>query len=745
MHVRLTTLALAAIALLLLAAVAVAPAMRMDLARSGVPLKVASTAAPNDVPLSDILSGRYQPGFFPALDGSVQAAPRADRIVWLRLQANVPPREAGERWYVRLERAPVDRVAVLLPGAPEREVAEARYFRLGSWDARWPDGFVLPLPDAVVGDVALYVRVEGNVDADLRPQLIDGRVLAEREAAALRLFALVYGVLLVSLALCVVPAVRRSGAGGWSMAALTAVSALAIALINDHLPLPLPLRAVVDPWLAGGLVYAVTILLAGALLIVARRQSGLKANSATLAHWYHRVGLVLILLAFAGTRVPPEYADLLRRVAELVWSQAWLLVLVAFALDHRRLRSVPIALMALLIAALVVRALAAGGAVPASALALYGYQLLIATLMFALVLLPWMRGLPVEAPKATAPEPEIPVEDRWARAEAKMVAAIDAALRYGGGAEADWVVARRLIETLKPLLEARSVAVARSTLHGEDTIIAEPGETESVYAMLLRDRARVLRSLLRLGTPQQLVLPMGIDGPSQVAMVPYLVTERGRTGLFAERGWTGLFAERRGRGFEPDELARIEMMVASARRVAASALDEREAASRADLDPVLEVLNAEALQRDLRTAFERCRDNNEPIALLRVPLAGEGGFEGRAKALIGALEVLDALPSHLLGRPGPDELWMVLPGLDVPAARAFAEILHQRLSPAAAPVSGLAPAGIRPMVAEWVIGIAAMLVGERVPRPMIERAGEALNRARVPGAQAVQAVVPALH
>lgn len=734
MHVRLTTLALAAIALLLLAAVAVAPAMRVDLARSSVPLQVASTAAPADVPLADILSGRYQPGFFPALDGSVQAAPRADRVAWLRLQANVPPREAGERWYVRLERAPVDRLAVLLPDAPEREVAESRYFRLGSWDARWPDGFVLPLPDAVQGDVALYVRVEGNVDADLRPQLIDGRVLAEREAAALRLFALVYGVLLVSLVLCMLPAVRRSGAGGWSMAALTGVSALAIALINDHLPLPL--RAVLDPWLAGGLVYAVTILLAGALLIVARRQSGLKANSATLAHWYHRIGLVLILLAFAGTRVPPEYADLLRRVAELVWSQAWLLVLVAFALDRRRLRSVPITLMVLLIAALVVRALAAGGAVPASALALYGYQLLIATLMFALVLLPWMRGLPVDAPKVAAPAPELPVEERWSRAEAKMVAAIDAALRYGGGAEADWVVARRLIETLKPLLEARSVAVARSSLHGEDTIIAEPGESESVYAMLLRDRARVLRSLLRLGTPQQLVLPMGIDGPSQVAMVPYLVSER---------GWTALFAERRGRGFEADELARIEMMVASARRVAASALDEREAAIRADLDPVLEVLNAEALQRDLRIAFERCRDNNEPIALLRIPLAGEGGFEGRAKALIAALEVLDALPSHLLGRPGPDELWMVLPGLDVPAARAFAETLHQRLSPAPAPVSGLAPAGIRPMVAEWVVGIGAIVVGERVPRPMIERAGEALNRARVPGAQAVQAVVPALH
>jgi GGDEF domain-containing protein len=278
--------------------------------------------------------------------------------------------------------------------------------------------------------------------------------------------------------------------------------------------------------------------------------------------------------------------------------------------------------------------------------------------------------------------------------------------------------------------------VARSTLHGEDAVIAEPGESESAYAMLLRDRARVLRSLLRLGTPQQLVLPMGIGGPSQVALVPYVLTER---------GWTALFAERRGKGFDAEELARIESMVAAARRISARALDEREAALRADLDPVLEVLNAEALQRDLRVAFERCRDANEPIAMLRVPLAGEGGFEPRAKALIGALEVLDALPSHLLGRPGPDELWMVLPGLDVPAARAFAEALHHRLSPAAAPVSGLAPAGIRPMVAEWVIGIGAIVPGERVPRPMIERAGEALNRARVPGAPAVQAAVPIHH
>lgn len=734
MHLRLTTFALAAIALLLLAAVAVAPATRIDLVRSSVPVQVASTSAPDEVPLADILSGRYQPGFFPSMDGSVQASPRPEQVAWLRLRASLPA-EAGERrWFVRLERAPVDRVAVLLPESPAVEVAESRYFRLGSWDARWPDGFVLPLPAGITGDVALYVRVEGNVDVDLRPQLIDGAVLAQREAAAFRLFALVYGVLLAALVLCFVGAFRRAGAGGGSMAAVIALTVMTVALVNDHLPLPV--RAVLDPWLGGGLVYAATVMLAGALLIVARQQSGLKANSSTLALWYQRVGLGLLAAAFLGIHVPEQHADLLRRVAELVWSQAWLLVLVAFGIDRRRLRSVPITLMVLLIVALIVRAMAAAGVVPPSALALYGYQLLIAVLMLSLVLLPWMRGLPVEAPTAAVPEPELPLAERWAAAEAQMVAAIRSALQYGGAGEADWVVARRLIETLKPLVEARSIAVARSTLHGEDHIFAEPATTQSAYAQLMRDRARVLRSLLRLGAPQQLVLPIGTDGPSQVALVPYLLSDS---------GWTALFVERHGRGFEPEELVRMENLVAAARRVASAALDEREAAIRADLDPVLEVLNAEALQRDLRIAFERCRDELAPIALMRIPLAGEGGFEVRARAVIRALDALDALPSHLLGRPGPEELWLVLPGLDVPAARGFAEALHQRLAPVAAPASGLLPPGSRPMPAEWIIGISAIVPGERVPRPMIERAGEALARARVPGAQAVQAVVPVLH
>ena len=731
---RLTTIALVAIALLLLAAVAVAPATRVDLARSSVPVSVASTSAPVDVPLSEILNGRYQPGFFPSLDGAVRGAARPDRVVWLRLQAKLDTSPVKDGWFVRLERAPIDRVAVLLPDKPEVEVAESRYFRLGTWDARWPDGFVMPLPDTVRGNVAVYLRVEGSVDADLRPQLISGAVLAEREAASLRLFSLIYGVLLLSLALCVARPVRNAGAGGWGMAALILVSISTTALVNDHLPLPL--RAVLDPWLGGGLVYAATLLLAGFLLVVARKQSGLPSNSTTLALWYLRVGLGLIALAALATRVPADYGDLLRRVAEVVWSQAWVLVLVAFGLDRRRLRWLPITLMTLLLCALIVRGLAANGTVPPSALALYGYQLMMAVLMLSLVLLPWLRSLPVDAPVPAPEAPVVSTDERWSMAEARMGAAIESALRYGGSAEADWVVARRLIDTLKPLLNAHSVAVARSTLHGEDHILVEPPESESAYAMLLRERARVLRSLLRLGAPQQLVVPMGIDGLSQVALVPYLLSAS---------GWTAVLLERRGDAFEPGELTRIEGLIAAARRSAGQALDARETALRADLDVNLEVLNAEALQRDFRFSFERCRDASESITLLRIPLAGEGGFEERARAVISALQSLDSLPSRLLGRPAPDELWLVLPGFDVHSARALADQLHECLAPSVEFQSGLLPSGTRPSISEWVIGIGAMAVGERVPRPMIDRAGEAVGRARVPGAQPVQASVPVAH
>ncbi len=728
MHLRLTTIVLAAIALLVLAAVAVAPATRIDLARSSVPIAVASTTAPPEVPLADILIGRYQPGFFPDLDGIVAASPRTGRVVWLRLQAELPTNERA--WFVRVERANVDRVAVVLPARPAVEVAESRFFQIGSWDARWPDGFVLPLPADTRGAVAIYLRVEGSVDVDLRPQLIDGSVLAEREAAAIRLFALIYGVLLATLILCFVRPLRSVGAGGVGMAAVTIIAALTVALINDHLPLPL--RAVLDPWLSGSIVYASTVLLAGALLIVARYQSAIEENAGGLAAWYMRIGVALVLLAVLGFYVPTEHADLLRRVAEFIWSQAWLLVLVAFAIDRRRLSAVPITLMGLLIAALILRALAAAGVVPPSALALYAYQLMMAVLLLSLVLLPWLRSLPIKAPRAPPVVPEPSVGERWSQAEASMAATISAALRYGGASEADWVVARRLVDTLKSLLNARSVAVVRSTQHGEPRVLAEPVSATPMYVALLRDRARVLRSLLRLRSPQQLFLPMDDTGLSQIALLPY---------RFDNEGWTAVFLEREGAGFDAGELLRIEAFVAAARRVAGTALDEREATLRADLDPALSVLNAEALHRELRSAFERCRDGGDPIALLRIPLAGEGGFEVRALAVIEALEAFDSLPHHLLGRPGPDEFWLVLPGLDVPPARLLAEQLHQRLAPPMLPVSGLAPAGQRPRVAEWIIGIAAITPGERVPRPMIERAGDALGRARVPGALAVQAVV----
>jgi len=60
----------------------------------------------------------------------VEASPRPGRVVWLRLQTELA--DEG-RWYVRLERTPIRRVALLLPEQPAIEQVESRYFRLGQW------------------------------------------------------------------------------------------------------------------------------------------------------------------------------------------------------------------------------------------------------------------------------------------------------------------------------------------------------------------------------------------------------------------------------------------------------------------------------------------------------------------------------------------------------------------------------------------------------------------------------------
>jgi hypothetical protein len=724
---RSTSIAIVAFLVLLGLALAVAPAARPDLAEGHLPVRVASTSADEAVPLADILSGRYQPGFFPALDGVARVSPRRGRVVWLRVVAAGGSQDTETTGgFLRFDRVPVQGLSLFLADDPATARAEALAVRPVGAPAQ-PESFVLALPAGITPETPLYVRVEGTVDAELRPQWVDAEGLAARQSAALRVFVVVYGLFAAALVLSLLKPVRRAGGGGGSMAVISALALLLVVLGSDHLP-DLA-RTELMPWLGLGLVDAATVLLCGALLIVARHQSGLKSQAPSLAAAYHRGGLLLMALGFATAYVPGMQGDLMHRLAELVWPQVWLLVLVAFAIDRRRLRAVPITFSILMLVALVLRALAMNGVIPPVPLALYGDLVLLAAFLPALVLLPWVRERLGVVRRVPPRGPEVSTAEQWAVAELRLIGSIRSALQYGTLGEADGVVARRLVDTLTPLIEARSIAIVRSALQGGEQVVADPASSEAGYLALVRERGRMLRSVLRIGSPQQLVLPVGSGGSSQLAVVPYQISDA---------GWTALVVERKAKGFDGEELRRLESMVAAAREAVAVASEERKAAVLADRDAALDVLGSEALQRDMRLAFERCRDGGLPIALLRIPLSGEGGVDERAKTVIGVLEGLDARPHHLLGRPAPRELWLVLPGLDVQAARAFAERIIERLSPPLPAISGLMPAGTRPRVPEWAIGLAAIAPGERVPRPMIERAGAALERARVPGAQPIQ-------
>src|SRR5690606_39746822 len=62
-----------------------------------VPLQLAWMETPLEATLDDILTGRAQPGFTPVLTQGLPFRARQDRVLWIRIRAELP--EAGQ-WHL---------------------------------------------------------------------------------------------------------------------------------------------------------------------------------------------------------------------------------------------------------------------------------------------------------------------------------------------------------------------------------------------------------------------------------------------------------------------------------------------------------------------------------------------------------------------------------------------------------------------------------------------------------------------
>jgi diguanylate cyclase (GGDEF)-like protein len=148
---------------------------------------------------------------------------------------------------------------------------------------------------------------------------------------------------------------------------------------------------------------------------------------------------------------------------------------------------------------------------------------------------------------------------------------------------------------------------------------------------------------------------------------------------------------------------------------------------RADVDPLLDILNRRGFERELTRSLAYVKRYGTPAALLYLDLDGfksvndrHGHAVGDAvlKAVAAAL-VREVRASDVVGRLGGDELAILLWNVTEAAAAAKAEILEQTVETA-----DLAPLGIDLAVGASVG--AAMLDASDTPARVIDRADRAM-------------------
>ncbi len=709
-----------------------APSTSMDLSRSVVPVQLATTSSPLDIPIEDILSGKYQPGFYPMDADVLRLALSQDEAVWVRIKADIPSAQAGVEHYLRIERVPLEKITLYREEPVPAAIGESQSFQLGSWDARWPDGFVLLIPVDIQGPTNLYLRLQGNVGIQFLPQITDGTSLTARKKAAWRLFALIYGLLGIGLIFCFVAAFKVEDRLRWQMALTIVLALITTAALNDHL-FP-QLAAWAGKPIGSQTIYALALMLAAALLSAVQRNVGLSRTTPFLAQWYRRASWVLVALSFAAFYSPNAYAEWVRRVAEVAWVQIILLSLLAFSLDQRKVRRTPLLLTWLLLVSLVIRALTAYDLFPPVPLALYGYQLIIALLLFVFVGMPWVRKRYQNLGKTfTTTLPEKSRKDpvlNWRDTHTQLRDAIDTAFKHGSSQDdIDWIAFRYVLEAIKDNVSQDGAAVILSGIYGQDRIIAEPKENDRRYRDLLDDRERLMKSLARLHTPQQLSIEF-FPGDSKTAR---------RVALFPldlhSAGWGIVLVERAAEVFfTNEELERISHMINQATSAIAGAESARRAQHHKELDQELGILHNEVLTREIRSGFDRCRMNSRPLSAIRI--ASRDGSTNALQELVSIVRE-EMTFGTVLGRIATDEVIIVLSGQTTAQARAFAQQILNRLE-----TNAHASISKHDLASSWVVGISSIAVNEAGFRAMLDRAGTALVHAKMPSVPSVQVILP---
>lgn len=653
-----------------------------------------------------------------ALKPSVAGESRAS------VQLDLPPRGAGEsRYILRVARDPAEQVWIEAPGWTSDRLD---FYRPAASEGLLPTVYRFPLPDSLVGEVAIDVRTRGAVPATLQVHVLHEDAGARWQQRVLALNVIVYSAcfILALIAVVLFGAVREPFF--LLLFATCMLAGVLYAAVNGHV-YGFPGLRWFGALRAQG-IWALALLFAASVVALSLQLTAIQQERSPgrLARVLCCVLVLLGAVLMLGLETVAPFA-LHVAIIGCAIAAACILWLLGAAVRERVTMSIPaLLLFVLFLAAALARTAVALGTLVDTLWIRYGYQLATMALLAVLAMALMGRISTYRQQRDDARDARAATERRMAREESRAALArtLQAKLRELAAADIEWTAFRLMFEHLLPHVPADIAAVVASGYHGRDIMVSEPLEEKSMADGLTGTRLLMLKRQAQAGRPLQHVLKVGASSRAE-AVIPFQVSAQ---------GWGALVLQRRaGATFDDEELSAASEFV----RLTALHADEAVATlalrHTAERDALTGSHNRRSIDHWLARQF--ARKESGPISLLFVDIdhfksvndvhghaCGDHCLRTVAAALRSALGTQD-----LLGRYGGEEFIVLLPDAHLARARATAERLRLAVEALEIDWQG---AKHRITVS---IGVAARAAADQSPAAFMDRADSALYEAKRSG------------
>lgn len=656
-----------------------------------------------------------------------------------RLRFDLPPRAAGSRWVVRLEREAVDAVWIERDGWRSGTLG---FFRPDAETGVLPSSYLFALPADWVGPVEVQLHTVGAQRRGLHPVVMGEAQALRLEqygiAASAMIYASLFTIGLLALALFSAARDRMFLA----LFAFTGIALLALSAVNGHL-YQLPVLRAFAFWRTQGVI-ALLMLLCAAWLQMLLQYASLAQDRARWKSFVDGVSLALVALVAVCLLNLPQVERALARGQVIPVGIALVLglVLLGDAARRRTLMALPLAALAVLaLAGVVVLELSSRGHLLDGVLVRYGYQLaiVVGVAILAVGLVGRIGEYRQQRDRDQLARADTERRMQREAARSALASELQSRLRALPPGDIPWTGFRLLVEALMPLLPVERCLVVTQGYHGQDALLVEPvADTDTVRSQLGR-RQLALKRQAANGIPLQ--QPVTEAGEMSVLAIEAVVPLSIRA-----PAWGALLLQRRGAdGFTTEELA----LAGDFARHTLQQIDQAMAAVQlrqsAELDALTGSFNRRTIDQWLARSFAEGARSGQPVSVLFLDLdhfksindrhghaCGDAALREVALALRGALQEGD-----LFGRYGGEEFIVILPGRNGAAARMVAEQLRMAVDDLRPDCNG------QVLHLTVSVGVATRLEREDTPEATLERADRALYSAKAAGRNCVQ-VAPAV-